>query len=337
MDNPAAAETGMRQTLAQRSVKIPMSRTIRMSDLEESLDISNYLRAYEPIRTRSRAADVWRTQVLRTMSELIRTRKSLGMSKNLRLTVFRTGMEKLMNRFNMFTENVKAEFREKLYGRFNPLSTYYLDFFVVAEVPGPTARAELVENCNSDFVAIGTIVEVTFGSGQAQTQSQFRQVDFAYSNARETRTNQSEDLPVAVALTLDSLSSEISPTAHVSGGTEDVDLLRREVDELRLENAHLRSRSGPSAGNSEPLPIVSPEVLQLRREMEQMRHIMDQMISQQNDQNTGTTICKHPRSDTSTTTSQPRTLNLYGLTSTDQPRHVNDNISAGSPQLGHLN
>jgi hypothetical protein len=332
MDNPAAAETGMRQTLAQRSVKIPMSRTIRMSDLEESLDISNYLRAYEPIRTRSRAGDVWRTQVLLSMSELIRTRKSLGMSKNLRLTVFRTGMEKLMNRFNMFTENVKAEFREKVYGRFNPLSTYYLDFIVVAEVPGPTARAELVENCNSDFVATGTIVEVIFESGQRQTQSQFRQVNFASGNARETRTNQSEDLPVAVALTLDSLSSEINPTAHISGVTEDVDLLRREVDELRLENAYLRSRSGPSAGNPEPLPMVSSEVLQLRREMEQMRHIMDQMISQQNDQNTVTTICKHPRSDTSTTTSQPQTLNLYG-----EPQPINPDMSTTTSQLGHLN
>jgi hypothetical protein len=282
------------------------------------------------------------------MSELIRTRKSLGMSKNLRLTVFRTGMEKLMIRFNMFTENVKAEFREKLYGRFNPLSTYYLDFIVlspvpdglrfaprfVAEVPDPAARAELVGNSNSNFVAVGTIVEQT--GGQAQTQPQFRQVNFASSNARETRTNQSEDLPVAVALTLDSISSEINPIAHVFGVTEDEDLLRREVDELRLENAYLRSRSGPSAGTSEPLPMVSPEVLQLRREMGQMRHMMGQMISQQNDQNTVTTICKHPRSDTSTTTSQSRTLNLFGLTSTDQPRHINDNNSAWTPQLGHL-
>jgi hypothetical protein len=214
MDNPIV--TGMRKTLAHRSVKIPISRTVQLSDLVELLDIPNDFWAHEPSKTRSRAADVWITQGLPTIQELIQTRKSLGMNQSMRITVFRTGMEKLLIRFNQFTENVKVEFREHLIRGFNPSYTYYLDFILlslvpdsiryaprfVAEIPEPAARAELVENSNSDFVVVSAIVEET--ARQHQTPSILRPGNFFANNTRETHPNHSEDTPVAVAISIDS-------------------------------------------------------------------------------------------------------------------------------------
>jgi hypothetical protein len=319
MQNLTVTATGMRQTLEQRSVKIPIKRTIQWSELRHVLDIPDDLLAYEPSRTRSRAIDIWRTQVLQTMSELIRTRKSLGMNKNMRFIVFRSGMENLLIRFNMFTENLKVEFRECHHVDTFASITYYLDFILlssvpdsirnapscIAEIPEPTAQAEffMADSDNSDdVVVVGEIVQETTGQ-QSQTQSHSCPSvgDFCTINTRETGTNQSDEIPVVVATTVDSISSECISHDPISRVSE-LDRLRREVDELRGENALLRSQAATSPGNSE---LVSPEFMELQQEMAEMRqmlrHMMELMsLSQQKQQMSDTTTATTTNDTTST-------------------------------------
>ena len=289
MRNPTA--TGMRQTLDRRSLRIPISRNVQAADLGLKMPFPPDFLLYEPDRTRSRVADMWETQFIPTMANLIRTKKGFGMNKHMRQTVFRRGMEKLMIRFNQFTENIKVEFREDIGHK----AVYYVDLFrlspipdsirfapsCAAEVPEPAARAQASESSTTECVAVGEIVEEA-----TETRPQTQYARSATIPAAPTAPL--EDIPIAMATAIGTVptsrssNSERSSNSASFSGVPEIDLLRREVNELRLRNALLRSqleasndaRSITSDSNS-----TSPEVLELRREMEDIRHMMSQMMA----------------------------------------------------------
>jgi hypothetical protein len=238
---------------------------------------------------------------------------------------FRLKMIKLLNRFNEMMENVKVEFRDVHHGDSLASMSYYLDFILLTPVPGsvqaqepptavpdsvqvqdppccvsdfpvpaPSAPFEFVENSNSDVVAAGVVV----APRHQQSQTLVHPGVFPAINTRETTpTNRSENIPIAVATAVDSPSSEYRPAIT---GAPELGLLRKGEEELRLENASLRSSAGSSASS----PLISAEVLELRLQMEvmsqMMRQMMEQSVSQQYQQMSSTTSSKD------TTTSKPK-------------------------------
>jgi hypothetical protein len=59
-----------------------------------------------------------------------------------------------------------------------------------------------------------------------------------------SQTSQLDDIPVAVAVATIADSHSFASSRHPpASGVPEVELLRREIDELRLENACLRSQS----------------------------------------------------------------------------------------------
>jgi hypothetical protein len=324
MRNPTA--TGMREVLDQRSFKIPVWRLIQVTDLKHKVRLPSEFLAYEPSRTRSKVADMWTTQVIPTMADLIRTRKSLKMNKHMRKAVFRSGMEKLMIRFNQFTENIKAEFRIDDTGYLATATHYYVDIFrlnpipdhirfapsCVAEVPEPAACARAVETFYTESAVEVDVIADDDNNNEA-TRLPYVQPSVSFSGVVTTIPDttqdsyQSEDIPMVVATTIDdpspsppSRSSMIRNNDAACEGVTEMDCLRRELNELRQQNALLRSQVGYETGHDVPSAAgsardswdpstqthtpVSHEVQQLRREMEEMRQMMQQMVHASNSQ-----------------------------------------------------
>jgi hypothetical protein len=217
---------------------------------------------------------------------------------------FRVHMKKLLIRFNELTENFKVEFRECYHGDSFASTTYYLDLIqlrpvpgsvrdapplvqdtpcCVAEFPVPVPRDEVSENSNSGVVVACEIVGEIIGQPQKESR-------LSASSFQEMRTNATDDLPVAIAATADLVSSQyIGSPHHTAYGVPELEILRRDLDELQLENACLRTSTASSAGVSETSMLVSPEVLELRREIEGMRQMMRQMSELSKSQSTEAT------------------------------------------------
>jgi hypothetical protein len=261
-----------RPTLEKKSVEIPISRTIQLLEIEVKLDLPAEFLAYEPSPTRSRLSSVWQNQVLRSMCELIRKRKSRLVNKDMRKLQFRRNLKNLLDRFNELTENVKVEFHECHHLDSFASTTYYLDFILynpaagsvqdapccVAELPVPAPLiTEVAENYNRDVAPVSKTVQGVDGQ-QHLPSGNFSAI---------TQTSQLDDIPVAVAVATLADSHSFASSRHPpASGVPEVELLRREIDELRMQNESLRSQSISSSANSATVPLVSSEVLESRRE-----------------------------------------------------------------------
>ena len=176
MTLPRETATGMRQTREKKVIPIPIARSVKKETLKQTLSLPQHFLQKEPPRTRDRASDLWENRVLKTMSELIRTRKSRSMNKHMRRVVFSSGMEKLVAEFNRSTENIKVDFQEhnKIVNR-EPTTTYSLQFCLLTPIPesvrnAPSCTAEIVR-LEQERIARAQLVDLVAESGGAQCSS----------------------------------------------------------------------------------------------------------------------------------------------------------------------
>lgn len=209
---------GMRLTLEKISCKIPVSRWVKLAELQLALAIPISFLEHEPSRTLERASDLWDNQVLPKIHGLIQTRKSRQMNKYMRSAVFRSGMQVTLSRFNFMTENIKVELREldstdsSEFGH----AKYLLDFYLLspipdsvryapscaAEIPDPVSLAQLVvEYPWQEVMSIAEVVEVNGHSLRSHTLD---------SSPVDPSLDPAEEIPMVEA-TVDSSSTQLTP------------------------------------------------------------------------------------------------------------------------------